>query len=276
MDKVRKSGFSGSWYPGDREEVLLQLEKWESVLGPADREIISGIVPHAGWYFSGKLAYDVIRRLRRDTDVIVVLGGHLAAGSPGLYWTADMLETPCGNLPVHRELLNYIISETGAIPGDGPDNTIEVQLPMIRSVLGEIPVIALRIPPDRTCLKTAAALKQYCDVRGQSAVVLGSTDLTHYGMNYGFAPEGSEEDPLSWVARSDGKILRAMEIIDTDSILELGERTGAACSAGAAACAACFASLLGIEKGEILAYDTSYSKHEAESFVGYGTVIYGS
>lgn len=276
MSGVRKALFAGSWYPGSGREVESQLEKWESRLGTAEKRGLCGIVPHAGWYFSGMPAYDVIRRFDNEADVLVIMGGHLSAGSPFLYWSADTCETPCGELQVMTELRNYLIDKLEAREDDSPDNTIEVQLPMIRSVLGEIPIVPMRAPAGSHCLDAAELLYDYCNEKGYKALVLGSTDLTHYGSNYGFFPPGSEKDPLSWVESSDGKILDAMKRIEPEVILREARENGSACSAGAAACAAAFAGKNNIDEGTVLSYDTSYSKHPSDSFVGYGAVVYGN
>ena len=84
---LRKSVFSGSWYPSDKQacEDLIQqfLESGKnqsvSVANP-----IGGIVPHAGWFFSGSIACNVIHRLAQaaSPDVVVVFGCTCTAVPP--------------------------------------------------------------------------------------------------------------------------------------------------------------------------------------------------
>lgn len=276
MNGVRKSLFAGSWYPGTGKEVEDQIGAWDSRLEGFSGLCISGIVPHAGWYFSGQQAYDVIRRFDNTADLMVIFGGHLSAGSPFLYWSDDSCQTPCGLLTVQTELRDHLVDALEARRDDSPDNTIEVQLPIVRCLLGDIPIVPLRAPAGIECLEAVNVIKSFCDDKGLKPLVLGSTDLTHYGSNYGFYPPGSEEDPLSWVENSDGRIIEAMKNIDPPAILEEARINGSACSAGAAACAAAFAGQYGIDEGTVLSYDTSYSKHPSDSFVGYGAVVYGN
>ncbi|HUI72061.1 MAG TPA: AmmeMemoRadiSam system protein B, partial [Spirochaetia bacterium] len=49
-----------------------------------------------------------------------------------------------------------------------------------------------------------------------------------------------------------------------------------ACSAGGALGAVSFAKEMGVSKGALLRYMTSFDVHPAESFVGYAGVLYGS
>ena len=276
MSRVRNAYFSGSWYPGSASEVYAQLDKWEEKLDSFEGEIISGIVPHAGWFFSGMFAYDVIRRIDRSTEVLVVLGGHLPEVSPFLFYDEDYIETPCGNLEIERSFISHFSKELLCEKDTRPDNTIEVQLPMIKALFKNIKIVPVRVPAGRTCLELVHLLEDFALSQKISLSFLGSTDLTHYGPNYNFIPEDSLKDPLSWVKQSDKKILEAMVNLKPLSILEEAALNQSACSAGAAACAAEYAFKNGVEKGQQLIYDTSFSKHQADSFVGYGTVIYES
>ena len=91
---LRESVFSGSWYPSSRQACEDQIQQFIeegknrslSVENP-----VGGIVPHAGWYFSGSIACNVIHRLARSAspDVVVVFGMHLHSGSPRYIMPVD-------------------------------------------------------------------------------------------------------------------------------------------------------------------------------------------
>ena len=274
MERVRKTNFSGSWYPGMDLDVKKQLQKWDDDLYPFDKMIISGVVPHAGWYFSGKIAYDLIRRFDPELEFLFVIGGHLPQESPILYCDEDYFETPCGKLQIEKEYINLIIKYLPSRYDNRADNTIEVQLPIIKALFENVKIIPLRVPAGKSCLKLIDVVERYSTENNHKIGILGSTDLTHYGSNYDFAPIDSMRDPIKWVEKSDRKILNAMVELIPEDILDLAAENHSACSAGAAACAASFAALRGVKKGRLITYDTSYSKHEAESFVGYGSVAY--
>ena len=104
--------------------------------------------------------------------------------------------------------------------------------------------------------------------------VIGSTDLTHYGMSYGFQPAGPGNRGLDWTRKNDREILDYMIDQNLEKILEKGNEDRAACSAGASAFAAEWAALNGSENGELVDYYTSYDVHPGDSFVGYGGIIY--
>jgi AmmeMemoRadiSam system protein B len=154
------------------------------------------------------------------------------------------------------------------------DNTIEVQLPFIKALMGTVEIVPLRVPSGDKCLEIVPIIIEYAAINNLKIAVIGSTDLTHYGPNYNFEPESSLADPVEWVRKRDNKILQAMINNQVQEILNLSRIEYSACSAGAAACTSLFASLKNNSRGKLLKYDTSLSKHEADSFVGYGSIIY--
>ena len=81
---IRTPDFAGSWYPGTKDECVSVIEEYKSSLvTPKGKGIVGGIVPHAGWYFSGQIAFNVIHSLKQEQepDTVVVFGMHLSAGS---------------------------------------------------------------------------------------------------------------------------------------------------------------------------------------------------
>jgi len=271
---MRESYFSGSWYPARQHDVLAQIEKWDRELGPADQSSSSAIVPHAGWFFSGHLAYDAIRRLKKEVDVLVVAGGHLPGNHPLLFWSCSSCETPLGALEVQGEIRDILIEKTDSSIDDSPDNTIELQLPLLRYHFENTPVVPVRIPAGSQALDFVSTLKEVLVKKKLTAAFIGSTDLTHYGPNYSFTPRESLKNPEAWVKESDERILKAMIDGDGGEILRLAKTDRSACSAGAAAAASLWGTESSGDKGLLLNYETSLSRHPSSSFVGYGSVIY--
>jgi AmmeMemoRadiSam system protein B len=106
---LRKSVFSGSWYPAsdkaceDQIQEFLEAGKNQTV---SIANPIGGIVPHAGWFFSGSIACNVIHRISEaaSPDVVVVFGMHLHSGSPRSIMPEGEWETPFGTIAVDTTL----------------------------------------------------------------------------------------------------------------------------------------------------------------------------
>jgi AmmeMemoRadiSam system protein B len=105
--------------------------------------------------------------------------------------------------------------------------------------------------------------------------VVGSTDLTHYGDNYGFSPHGRGPDAVRWVKEvNDRRVVEALLSMDLEKAIELAGREQSACSVGGAVTAARFAQKLGARNGQLLEYRTSYDISPSPFFVGYAGIIY--
>jgi AmmeMemoRadiSam system protein B len=109
---------------------------------------------------------------------------------------------------------------------------------------------------------------------GRKTVVLGSTDLTHYGYNYAFTPKGSGPEAVQWVKNeNDKRIVDLMVRMDEEGVISDAAKNHNACCAGAAASAIVAAKVLGARSAEALIYSTSYDVRPDSSFVGYAGIV---
>ena len=271
---TRNRSLPSGWYPRTCEDVLADVHRWR---GANDARFTSVVVPHAGWSYSGALACRTIGRLL-PAATVVICGGHLHADDPVVVMAEDGFETPCGTLVTDDSLRGRLVERLRAELGSGPDNTVEVQLPFVSALFPDSRVVCLRCPPSRLAVQTGTVLAQIraeLDRSGpvEPIVCIGSTDLTHYGPAYGFAPHGGGSGAVEWVrTENDGAIVAAMRALDADRTIMLANRTKAACSAGAAAAAIAFALGCGVRESELVGYHTSHDVSPSESFVGYAGV----
>ena len=106
-------------------------------------------------------------------------------------------------------------------------------------------------------------------------IILGSTDLTHYGYNYGYTPQGVGEKALDWVKyENDKKIIDLMLEMNAEGVIEEALKNSNACCSGAAAAAIAASKKLGAVNGNKLIYQTSYDIRPDTSFVGYAGVVF--
>ena len=268
----RKMRLPAGWYAREKAAALRQFEEWERSFPASARTGRAAVAPHAGWFFSGETAWRALRRLA-PTPLVAVLGGHLAPGDPILAPSEDFFETPLGELRRDEDLFRFIQDRFSPAPDHEVDNTVEIQLPIVHRLFPGCRLICLRVPPSSLAAELGAALAGYAGA-GSDLTVIASTDLTHYGPNYGFMPRGSGAAAVEWVRNhNDRRFIDAALALDPAEIVRLGLETRAACSPGAAAAAAAWAAALGLS-GELEAYATSLDKHSSPSFVGYAGLVY--
>jgi len=105
--------------------------------------------------------------------------------------------------------------------------------------------------------------------------IIGSTDMTHYGPDFGFAPAGTGEKAVEWVKNENDKnAIKAMIEMDESKIIAQGLDNKSMCCAGAAAATAAACKKLGAAKCIELDYATSFEKSGGSSFVGYSGILY--
>ena len=273
--KVRNRMLSSGWYPGKASAVTAAIREILSRYSLKNYKSVAGIAPHAGWSYSGSIACRVIAGMRKDTETIVVVGGHLPADNMVLAAPEDGFQTPLGTIETDKELLEIINIDIQTSADINPDNTVEIQLPFIKYFFPDAKVVWMRAASSRIANELGVVIKKASDTLCRKVAVLGSTDLTHYGSNYGFSPKGRGEKALEWVIEvNDRRFIDAALALDAMKMLEFANNENSACSGGGAACAASFAREMGVAYGTLVDYGTSYDIYPAESFVGYGGIVY--
>lgn len=282
--KVRKPYFSGSWYPGSERECRKEIESFlENPAQVKSKKVkgIAGIVPHAGWTFSGRIACNVINCLHMGEvpDVVLIFGSHLGPGSPHRIMKEGGWETPFGMIEIEESLAEKLSQgfrfEVESSSRPDSDNTIELQLPFIKYFFPDARIITVGVAPDRECLEIGRRSVQLAKEMGLKVKVVGSTDLTHYGPNYLFSPEGKGEMALRWVREeNDRKAIDLMVGMDPEGLIQEALKSRNACCPGGAAASIAAAKELGAEEGECIIYATSHDVHRDDSFVGYAGVVY--
>ncbi|MGD9237192.1 MAG: AmmeMemoRadiSam system protein B [Desulfobacterales bacterium] len=282
--KLRRAMFAGSWYPSSPAECEKEINKFLEAgrqLDLPSGERVGGIVPHAGWYFSGSIACNVINSLKSDDppDVLVVFGMHLHPNDSCVMMAEGAWETPFGEIGVEARLAGELASQFSftleSFHHFAQDNTIELQLPFIKYFFKDARIVAMGVPPAKSSLAIGQAVVDIAKRLDLNIKVIGSTDLTHYGPNYGFVSKGAGPQAVDWVRRqNDRRIIDLMLDMDAEKVISEALTSQNACCAGAAATAIQTAKHLGADRAESIAYATSYDKNPADSFVGYVGIVF--
>ena len=247
------------------------MDRWSSEYAAGSAEFCAAVVPHAGWAFSGGLAYATMARCATPVRTAVVVGGHLVAGDRIRLAGESGFQTPSRTVEADAALRDRIAASFDAQDDPAPDNTVEVQLPLIAELFPDAKAVWMRCPPDMLCERVGAFI---AEAAGQDTVVIGSTDLTHYGPSYGFTPAGSGERGHAWADQNDRTITEHLIAMDGRAALTDAQERRAACSVGAALCAIGFARARGCADGVLVERTSSLAAHQADSFVGYAGIGY--
>ena len=282
--KARKAMFAGSWYPESASECERQIKEFikESKTKTfSGMKPVGGIVPHAGWYYSGKIACNVIKILSEagTPDVLLVFGMHLHAGSQRFLMKEGSWETPFGEIEIEegitKKLTDKYSFEIETAQRFTRDNTIELQLPFIKYFFKDVKIVPMGVPPVEESLNIGIDAVKIAKDLGLKVMVLGSTDLTHYGANYGFVSHGTGAQAVKWVKdENDKRVIDAMLEMNPGKVIKEAMSNDNACCAGAAATAISAAKEIGATRAELVTYTTSYDISPGNSFVGYAGIVF--
>lgn len=280
---------AGSFYPRTESACRESLEACLAAVLPAAQERAGrprvGVVPHAGWMFSGPTAattfVDFAQRAR-DTRAFVLLGAvHVGGVSrPTIFSTSPASwKTPLGAVPLDAAIAKALLAALRpgfvevATEAHEDEHSIEVQLPFIAHLFPRASIVPIAVPPHPSAIELGAALAEV--VRAQPDVaIIASSDLTHYGPRYHFTPRGRGEEALAWVREvNDAAILERITELDAEALLPMARSRQNACGAGAVTAAIAAARALGATRADVLAYTTSADVRPElggrENFVGY-------
>jgi AmmeMemoRadiSam system protein B len=214
-----------------------------------------------------------------DPDIIAIFGRHLHPGSGNYIMAEGSWSTPLGDLEIAGDIADKLISEfkfTIETPSRyEQDNTIELQLPFIKFLFPEVKILPIGAPPVPASLRIGEAAARIVKDMGKKMLVLGSTDLTYYGYNYGLIPMGVGREAVDWVKQeNDKRMIDLMLDMDAEGVISESLTNSNACCSGAVAAAIAAVKGMGARKGEKLIYTTSYDISPSDSFVGYAGIIY--
>ena len=288
----RKSIVAGQFYPGQHESCVDEINECldaRTLSEPLPETIVAGIVPHAGWTFSGSLAalvFLAIKQQHEKVHTFVIFGAaHGYFGqSPAVYDTGSWI-TPLGEVAIDEELADAVLS-AGPVVSDASahraEHSIEVQVPFMQYLFPGAKILPILVPPRGQAVALGTSVGNLINKDEHKKIVcIGSTDLTHYGPRYGFTPMGVSADALKWAdSVNDKKFIDLALKLEPERLLASAAENCNACGAGAAAAAIAAAKQIGKTEGLLLAHANSnevmlrkMGTASADS-VGYAAIVF--
>jgi AmmeMemoRadiSam system protein B len=289
--QIRKPIVAGQFYPGQHDSCVDEINQYieQSAISKALPEtIVAGIVPHAGWTFSGQLAalvFAVIKQTHEKVHTFVIFGAaHGYFGElPALYEAGNWV-TPLGEVAIDEELADQVLTERTAVSDSQAhmsEHSIEVQVPFIQYLFAGAKILPIVVPPTEQAMTLGTNVGDIISQSDKKVVCIGSTDLTHYGPRYGFTPMGTGAEAIQWASQvNDKKFIDLALNLELESLLTSAAENCNACGAGAAAATVAAAKKLGKTEGLLLAHTNSnevmlrdMGTSSADS-VGYAAIIF--
>jgi AmmeMemoRadiSam system protein B len=248
--RVRPSVIAGSWYPGQPARLRASIEEHLASVEPAELEgdLLGLVVPHAGYVYSGQVAAYAYKQLEGRTFGLVAVVSPVHGMYRGAYAVTsyDYYETPLGLVPVATDQVERLGEDLNLVrvQSDG-EHSLEIQLPFLQHLLGEFRLLPIMLGNQSwdSCQQLASALASL--VRGQAALLVASTDLSHY-------------HPEHEAMQLDQRVLDRIDSFDPRGLSdELAARRCEACGGGPVVAVMLAAQKLGGTLAHVLRYANS-------------------
>jgi len=280
---VRQMAAAGKFYPNDSSELKEFVDEVLSGVRKRNSRTYGGLVPHAGYNFSGKVAAEFYASMNRTPETYILLGPNHTGRGLDISISSEDWESPLGEVPVDQELVTEIHDLSEAEYDEGAhhyEHSLEVQLPFLQRASDddfEIVPISIGFKGKDRLVNLGEKVAEAVKNLGRDVVIITSSDMMHYGSQYGYTPFPEDQVPEK-VEELDRELLEIIMSYNVDEMYEWIERRGyTMCGYGAAATMLSAVENLIPEKkrSKLLSYDTSFSvMEEPSSVVGYAAVTF--
>lgn len=281
---TRPAFLAGSWYPADAAGCRREADRTLAAATLPDdlpEAVCGGLVPHAGWAYSGSTAAMTLKAVSAGnplTRVVIFGTDHGRLRGAGAVYPAGSWCTPLGDVAIDEALAEAILVACPELSADpaaqNKENSIELQVPLLKALAEDMTIVPISMSLSRAAPGIGQAVGQLAAQQFPDAVILGSTDLTHYGPDYHFTPGGGGEPGLKWARENDRRMLDLIEQMDADAVIEEAATHRNACGGGAVAAAIAACAALGATAARTLAYTTSAEVAGGPNAVGYASVVF--
>ena len=298
--RARRPAVAGMFYPADAEECRRLARQYvfgneatssvEATTPSQDssRRALGGIVPHAGWICSGAIAGEAIREIAKSAgavDVVVVFGAvhapidiNFAALDSHTSWLEPGSETQ-----IAEEIRAKLSAAGGMFAIDDQfhqrEHAVEVELPLIREAWPSATLLPIEVPLIDDAIEIGKRVARQIDEAKLRAVYLASSDLTHYGPAYRFAPAGVGLHGLDWAKQNDRRVLDRIEAFEIEEVVSEVRHHQNACGGGAIAAMMSACREQGASGARVIRHASSYetlkdvAPQRPDNAVGYAGVV---
>lgn len=267
---IRPSPIAGTWYSGNRDALAKQMDGFLKIpLAEESRgELVGVIVPHAGHRYSGSVAgsaFGLMRGLKPEI-VAVVSPMHSLAPAPVVTCGHDAYQTPLGIIPVDQTAVRSLNAALEKRSGmllyplrNDREHSLEIELPFLQRVLGDFQLLPVMLLDQRESTAEALGLALAEALAGRKALLVGSSDLSHFYSDS--------------IARGlDSEMMRRLESFDPSAVIRAEDEEAAfACGRAAIAAVLWAAKAMGANRVTSVAYANSGDvTGDKSSVVGYG------
>jgi AmmeMemoRadiSam system protein B len=182
--RARAPAVAGSFYPGSAQTLgrtIVELVRGAAAQPRAQQRGV--IAPHAGYAYSGPVAaqaFASVQSLRGRIGRAIVVGPAHFVPFVGIAAPSHAaFTTPLGEMPIDAAAIDALSAAALVVVDDAPhapEHAIEVELPFLQSIFGDLPIVPLLFGSTSAHAVAAAIARVWSD----DTLLVISTDLSHF------------------------------------------------------------------------------------------------
>ncbi|MHB8231440.1 MAG: AmmeMemoRadiSam system protein B [bacterium] len=186
---IRKPAASGYFYPEGLDNIKNLIDSF-GIVPPKEKIDAFGIIsPHAGYIYSGKMAYAGFSSINIKNNIIIIGPNHTGIGADYSVMNSGKYGFKDFSVPINEGLADAIINDNGSPfisdePAHLKEHSIEVQIPLLYNLKKDfriVPIIISFIRYNDVLQASKAifnALKKLNLL--DDVLIVASSDMTHY------------------------------------------------------------------------------------------------
>src|SRR3989338_5519851 len=126
----RQPAVAGQFYPLKPQELRRQIELFSDKIKPAapKKEVIACMLPHAGYIYSGLVAYTIVSEIKIKNNLIILGPNHTGMGESFSVMDEGSWSLPFGSVNINTVLARKLLEEADFTF----EHSIEVELPLFQ------------------------------------------------------------------------------------------------------------------------------------------------
>lgn len=266
---IRKPIVAGKFYPANPEILKKQLSSFAEKDGIKENALAC-ILPHAGYVYSGKVAFQTAASVEIKENIILLGPNHTGLGSSFSISCEGKWQTPLGEVEINSQIANYIKKKYPLIKEDDSahagEHSLEVELPILQFLYDKkftiVPLVLM--PADKPSYeKIADAIYKTITDLGikDKTLIVASSDMTHY-------------ESFDSATKKDDMAIEAIKNLDEGLLLERIEKYNITmCGYAPIVITLILTKKLGAKEAKLIKYRTSgEASGDFDSVVGYAGI----
>jgi MEMO1 family protein len=182
---IRTPAVAGRFYPSDPRVLAQEIDAYSAAC-EEKTPARAGLVPHAGYMYSGHVAGAVYASLKIPSRCILLGPRHFPYGAPMAILTAGSWATPFGEAKIDSALAQEVARACPRLRDDPvahqSEHSLEVQIPFLQRLAPDFRFVPVVLASDRygALEELGHGLAQAVSAQAEPVLLILSSDMNHY------------------------------------------------------------------------------------------------